>query len=164
MIQQYGHPILLIKQNRTVKCHCYNELYRSSNTKCPDCFGLGYLYEINKQLCRSQTAAIPETLPRTLGKQEIGIVAIPTRVFYLTHTALPQTGDYVVECAWEGEKPVIDEYTSAYEINYPDPQRGDNGRIEFFRVACARDPINADLRPKYMCNRYYLGLSVGGVS
>lgn len=149
LLQDYGHYILLIRQDKKVKIP---KSYKNN-------LGLRYAYTIEKHICRSETASVPETLPRINQGQLPGEMAIASKMFYLKHDVRPQKGDLIVEIEWDKDKPIIDEYTSIYEINYPEPLRGDGGRIEYFRVACRLDPIESTLRLQKIAGKDYAFIS-----
>ncbi|MCW4013579.1 MAG: hypothetical protein NWF07_11395 [Candidatus Bathyarchaeota archaeon] len=147
VLDLYGHYVLLIRQNTKVRCRCWNESRQEANKKCPNCLGTGYHFTAEKHLCRSDVQAIPETLPRISNSTQAGEFSVDSKMFYMKHTVRPSKGDLICEMEWdENDKPVVDEYTSIFEVNYPQPYRGDKGRIEYFRVACMVDPIEASIR------------------
>lgn len=151
ILEDYGHYILLVRQNKKV------ELPKSYDAS----LGLGCAYTIEKHLCRSMTASIPETLPRMQQGRNAGEMAISSKMFYLRYDVRPSKGDLIVEPSWIDDQPVIDEYTAIYEINYPEPFRGDNGRIEYFRAACELNPVEATLRLKRIAGENYIIIDRG---
>ena len=152
ILENYGHYILLVRQNKKVP------LPKSYDTN----LGLNYGYTIERHLCRSMTAGIPQTLPRMPVGSMPGEIVVSSKMFYLKYDVKPQKDDLVIECAWDGEKPVIDEYTAIYKLNYPEPFRGDQGRIEYFRAACEQDPIEATLRLATIAGKDYIIIDRGG--
>lgn len=161
ILRDYGHPVLLIRQNKTVRCTDYNEMYQSSDKQCPICLGLGYLFSIEKHICRSQVAAIPETLPRMKTSITAGELAIDSKMFFLKYDVRPSKDDLIVECSWDGAKPIIDEYSALYEINYPQPYRGAGGEVIYFRTACKSDPVEATLRLSTIAGTQYMAIDRG---
>lgn len=150
-LEDYGHYILLIRQNKKLK------IPKSYDNN----LGLGYAYTIEKHICRSETASIPETLPRMSRGEMPGAMAIASRMFFLKHDVRPSKGDLIVETEWVEGKPLIDKYSGIYEINYPEPFRGSKGRIEYFRAACKLDPIEATLRLATIAGRDYIIVNRG---
>lgn len=146
VLHKYGHYVLLVRQNKKVP------LPKSYTAN----LGLSYGYTIEKHLCRSQTASIPETLPRMVKGQIAGEVSVSSKMFYLKHDVFPSRGDLIIECSWNGNRPIIDEYSGIYEINYPEPYRGLGGRIEYFRAACELDPIEATVRLQTIAGKDYI--------
>jgi hypothetical protein len=151
-LRDYGHYILLVRQNKKVV------LPKSFDNN----LGLQYGYTIEKHLCRSATAGVPQTLPRLPQSLIPGDTAVPAKMFYLKWDVRPQKDDIIVEPSWEKGKPVIDEYTMLYQISYPEPFRGDEGRIEYFRVACQMDPIESTLRLQTIAGKDYIIIDRGG--
>lgn len=146
IIEDYGSDYLLIKVEDRIKCSCVRELHGAPNPKCPICLGLGYLNKAVRVRGRSTFASIPETLPRMMNTATPGNIAVPSKQFYLNHKAEPFRKDLIVVCEWDGSKPVFDKYTEIFEINEVDPNRGDQGRIEYFIASAKGDPVNANIK------------------
>ena len=151
VLEDYGHYVLLIRQNKKIK------LPKSYDNN----LGLEYGYTVERHMSRSMTASIPETLPRMNTGMIAGEMAIASKMFYFRYDVRPSEGDLVVETSWEDDRPIIDEYTAIYEINYPEPFRGDKGRIEYFRAACRLNPIEATLRLQMIAGKEYIVVDRG---
>lgn len=151
LLDDYGHYVLLIRQNKKVS------IPKSFDNN----LGLDCAYTIERHLCRAETASIPETLPRMQQGASAGEMAIASKMFYLKYDVRPSKGDLIVEVSWEDDKPIIDEYTAIYEINYPEPFKGDGGRIEYFRAACELNPIEATVRLQKIAGKNYIVVGRG---
>jgi hypothetical protein len=146
IIRDYGSDYLLIKAKKTIPCKCVVGNHGTARDDCPVCLGTGYLVKAVRVRGRSAIAAIPETLPRMMSNAEPGQVAVPSKQFYLNYKSRPYRKDLIVVCEWDGNVPIIDEYSEIFEVNEVDPNRGDNGRIEYFIASAKGDPINSKVR------------------
>lgn len=167
VIEKYGNYILLVRHDKKVKCTCWNNQYQAPTKSCKKCLGTGYIFKAEKFKARSMGAAIPETLPRALKDSELGEVIISSRMFYLSRNVEPDIQDYIIECEWDQfNRPVFGKYSGVYEINYAEPFRGDNGNVEFFRVACKYDPIQISGFKAYLAAKQktiVYNVSLGGL-
>ena len=146
IIKEFGRHYLLVRNDKTQRCSCVDTLYNTAKDKCPICLGTGYINSVEKLAGRDTVAAVPETLPRMITNTEIGNMAVPSRRFYFYYDTMPKRQDLVIVCGWNGNKPIIDEYTEIYEINHVEPKRADNGRIEYFIASSSNNPINASAK------------------
>ena len=146
ILENYGSDFLLIRTDKTIKCSCVDTLYNTGKDRCPICLGTGYLTFAERVKGRVAMASIPETLPRMINTAEPGQIAVPAKQFYLQYTIRPKRNDLIVLCEWDNNKPVFDEYTEIFEINESEPNRGDNGRIEYFIASAHADPINLSIK------------------
>ncbi len=160
LLDKYGHYVLIARQNKRIRCTCWNDTTRSANSQCTQCLGTGYLYVLEKALCRSKISNLPETLGRSLSNTEAGIIASISKIFYVQHTVFVSKKDLIYECDWEGNKPVQGFYSDLFEVNFPEAQRDINGRVNHVEVHCAREPINAEIRLNVMANQYTAGIII----
>ena len=164
ILENYGSDYLLIRIDKKIKCSCVDGLYNTGKDNCPICLGTGYLTYAEKVRGRAAMASIPETLPRMINTAEPGQIAVPAKQFYLKDTIRPKRNDLIVACEWNGNKPAFDEYTEIFEINESEPNRADNGRIEYFIASAHGDPVNLNIKlaniKKNAANELYI--AVGG--
>lgn len=146
IIDEFGKPYLLIRADKKQRCKCVDTLYNSARDDCPICLGTGYISSVEKVTGRDVVASIPETLPRMITMGDPANIVVPSRRFYFRHDTNPKRQDLIISCAWNGNVPVIDAYTEVYEVNHSEPKRADSGRVEYFIVSTAMDPINADVK------------------
>lgn len=146
LFQDYGSEYLLISNDKKLRCKCVDSLYNSGKDKCPICFGTGYISFARKVIGRETMASIPETLPRMIASSEPGEIAVPAKQFYIQHDVRPRRKDLIVVCQWKGNVPIFDEYTEIFLINEAEPNKADNGRIEYFIASAHADPINASIK------------------
>ncbi len=153
LLSKYGSNVLLVRNHVKQQCTCWDITYGPKKT-CPVCNGSGYLYAAFKVLAREQVVTGKGTLGHIITDSDLGDVLVPSKVFYLDYTTEPEIQDMIIECAWHNGAPSIDKYTSIYTINYVEPKRGDNGRIEYFRVSCEFDPVNASRMQAHVIKSY----------
>lgn len=132
LLQEYGHDIVYVRTNKALHCRCWNEQQQSSNPRCTTCFGTGYVVRPEIHRVRSRTASVPLSYPSLLQHEEPVVTDDPAYFFYMKWNSMPAVGDLILDVFWQGKVPIL---TRAYEINFPEPNRGQGGRIEYWRVA-----------------------------
>lgn len=146
MLENYGSDFLLIRNDKRYPCTCITQISASSNDRCPLCLGTGYWHSAEKIRGRTKATSSADTLPKSVNYTQIGDVGVSLRHFYTNYLVRPKGKDLIVVCEWNGKIPVFDEYTEIYEVNYAEPMRGDNGRIEYFKAVAKSDPVNMKLK------------------
>ncbi|MCX7610393.1 MAG: hypothetical protein N2043_02245 [Ignavibacterium sp.] len=134
MIEEYGHDVLVQKTNKKFRCKCWVESYREAKSNCPYCLGSGYVYRIEKHRVRRDNASQIISRPKLLQSTEIGKIHLPARIFWMSYDSEPKEGDIIFEVGWKNGKPT--HVISAYEINDVEDKRADDGRLEYYYVAC----------------------------
>ena len=132
----YGHPIILQKTSRKIRCECWNELYQETESNCPLCHGAAWLSRLERHRTRRVDVSNTVSEPNLLEQGRIGLYYVTGVAFYFRYTCHPQIGDILYEVGWNKYKPV--NLIEIYEITHVEPERADSGRIEYFRVATKR--------------------------
>ena len=159
ILDETGNYILFIRLNNKIRCTCWNELYGTPFSNCPKCLGTGYLYQTERHLTRSiASSSATSPLPNALKSFEIGDINGSNKMFYLKDSVLPKSCDLIIECGFNEDVPVIDDYSFLYEISFAQPFRCTDGRIEYFRAACKNEPINATLKLTNITNKDYIAI------
>lgn len=136
LLGDYGYYILLQRSNRKVHCRCWDPRYMEPQSDCMYCNGSGWVVKLERHICRSDPAMQPVTYPNLNAQSPQGEAWIPAESFFLTYSVKPQVGDYVYVVGWRGRRPT--NLFAAYEINHVQPQRGDRGRVEYYKVSVKR--------------------------
>lgn len=132
ILNSYGHYVLLQRMTKKLHCRCWHEKEQTAEAGCPFCLGSGYVSRIERHLIRRDIASPSSSLPNLIEQAPAAQVADENKLFFMRFDAQPKEGDLIFEVGWKGNKPT--HLINAYEINYPDELRGDNGRIEFYQV------------------------------
>lgn len=141
-MEDYGYPVLLQRAGRKIRCRCWNEKYQEAESKCPICIGSGWVSRIERHTLRHKAAPV---ISRSgmLNQAEVGKMWIEGRVFYMRHDSHPRVMDLIYEVGWtESQKP--SHLMNTYRINDVVPNRGDNGRIEYWTVSTTSETTNLD--------------------
>jgi hypothetical protein len=145
ILLQYGYPVLLIRQEKKLRCSCWNEKRQESDRECPICFGLGWTPVAEKHTVRDLETSIPESYAFMKRGGSFGGMSVPGRQYYFRYNAQLSSGDLIVDVDWNGQKPV---YTGRgiYEISHIDPARYERGEI-IYQTAFVKDqPIEKQIR------------------
>lgn len=147
ILRQYGHPILLVRQDKKIRCSCWNEKTQEADRTCPVCFGLGWNPIVEKHTIRTEDVTIPETLARVNQSGDFGQIAVPSRAWFFRYNAQVDTKDLIVDVDWtDTGKPVYNN-DGIYEVNHIDTTlRFEHGERTFKKVLCKDTPINKRIR------------------
>jgi hypothetical protein len=118
LVEDYGHEI---RYARKTTMPCTAEV--SNHDLCKECLGTGVVLMYETHTVRRDTATIPETWPGSVSLKSVGDWQVPAYIYYMRHDSHPETNDLIIDS------------DKIYEIKFPDPLRGDKGRIEYYRVA-----------------------------
>jgi hypothetical protein len=64
---------------------------------------------------------------------EPGTNVEPGYFFYMKYNVVPVAGDLILDVNWDGTN--VNQLVMPYAVSFPEPYRGDAGRIEYWRVA-----------------------------
>jgi hypothetical protein len=144
IIEESGHYILLQRKSKKFRCSCWNEKYQSALPNCPKCLGTGMVSRIERHKVRRQTAVMTSGASKLIMQENIGRYVEDMRIFFMKYDAQPKIGDIIMEVGWNGNKPT--HLISAFEVAYPDDQRGDKGRVEFYQVGVKEITVDTPIR------------------
>jgi hypothetical protein len=146
ILVQYGYPVLVIRQDKKLRCSCWSEKRQEADRECPICFGLGWTPIVEKHTTREIDTSVPETLALIARDGKFGGMAVPGRQYYFKHSIQFQPGDLIVDVDWtEQGKPV---YTGKgiYEVSHIDPNRFEHGQNIFNTIYCKDQPVQKQIR------------------
>lgn len=126
---EFGIHILYIRNNKFVRCTCFDDTEKTGDPKCKMCFGSGYFASIQKfKTIESSTS--PYSSNNKTKPLAIGAVDNKEAVYYLDYSVLPKERDFILKVTWKDDKPIdvirVLEIANVYEM------RGDSGRVEAF--------------------------------
>lgn len=146
ILKEYGYSVLVIRQNKKLRCSCWVEKRQEADRECPICFGLGYNPVVEKHTTRDSDTGVPQTLPLVDVAGKFGGMAVPGRQYYFRHNVQFVPGDLIVDVDWtEQGKPI---YTGRgiYEISHMDPERFQRGELVFNKAYCKDQPVEKQIR------------------
>ena len=146
LIEEYGVEMLYIRNNRKLKCRCYNNRTKDGDTNCKICGGSGFvsILERVKGIYQNydETGFVRET--------EVGDVTSNTVIFYFNEKTVPVVGDRILLVAYDRTTsiPVPININKSMSIISVDPIRGDRGRIESYKCFAKYAPEKITLDQK----------------
>ena len=140
LLKDFGLNALYVRENKYVRCVCYNPLHRSGESSCKVCGGFGHLTAIESVRLIYDNDYYRNTEATNQG---LGIVNEDKVTFYMDHKMQPKVKDRVYITSWLNKIP--EEILRVYIITSVDEMRMDDGRIEGYTVV-------AKLRPDLVQN------------
>lgn len=146
ILRDYGHNVLVVKQNKKLRCSCWNERNQEVTRTCPVCFGLGYVPVIEKHTVRERTMNMPETLARAITGEPFGEMIVNGKTFYCKYDIGLSLKDLFIDVEWSpGGKPIYNG-GDILEVNYIEPKRFEGGQIAYVKVSTKDEPVHKDIR------------------
>lgn len=146
ILLQYGHPILLVRQSKKLRCSCWNEKRQEADRECPICFGLGWNPIVEKHTIREVDTSVPETLAMIAQEGKFGGISVPGRQYYFKHDVSIIPGDLIVDVEWSKQGKPIYVGGGIYEISHLDPNRFEKGQLIFNTIYCKDQPVEKQIR------------------
>lgn len=128
-----------------VKCPCFDEKTREpdKDSPCEICGGLGYLWDEEWITYYKMLIASNEGMARKNKPQLPGTSNVPYAFFYVEYDIAPSNYDKIIEVYRDSEGDPDEPFhrKDIYSIATAEPYRSDNGRIEYWRIACPLDSV-----------------------
>lgn len=141
---EFGIDILYVRNNKFVKCRCFDDLNKTGDAECKLCHGTGY-FESIQMIPAIESSNKPYSDFNDLFKNKIGVTDQKNEVYYIQQQYNPKQRDYILKVTYDKYKNPVDVLKVLEIINVWDT-RGDNGRTEFF--ACTTND-RTDLVSQY---------------
>lgn len=140
--------ILYVRNNKTTRCKCFNQLHQSGDSKCIMCGGSGVLSSAEIIDTFQNPSSMDDSL-RISGEKntDIGRANLYSKTFYFKHNIFPSTGDKIIIVGFDSNNIPIEVKESLY-IGICREVRGFNGRIEMFKTICRSSPQSTTLDQK----------------
>lgn len=122
--------VLYIRNNKFVKCKCFNDLNKTGDSNCPICGGTGFFNSI-QMIPAIESSNSPYSSNNSIDKLRIGAVDQKEEIYYIQQQYTPKERDFVVKVTWDKFNNPID-VIKVLELKNIWDTRGDNGRTEFF--------------------------------
>ena len=147
ILETYGHNVLIVRSDRTLRCTCWNEKTQDADRECPICFGKGWVPVIEKHTVRTQDTDNETALPaQGQGASKIGDVATPGRLYFARYNMVIRSTDLIVDVDWSETGRPIYNGGGIYEVSHVEPMRFDRGRVIFQNVYVRDEPVEKIIR------------------
>lgn len=145
ILREYGHSILLVRQQKKVVCSCYDEKTQTADRECPYCFGLKYVPLVEKHTVYETDSTVPETMPMIEQGEVFGRMSVPARAYYFAPEANIDEDDLIMDVGWVGSIPVLKE-GKIWEVSHVDPARFTKGELVYKKSYVKAEPVEKDIR------------------
>lgn len=130
LTEEFGINVLYVRNNKFVKCKCFDDLNKTGDSKCPYCHGSGYFNSI-QMIPAIESSNSPYSSTNSIDKLKIGVTDQKNEIYYIKYKYTPKERDFVIKVTWDKDQNPVDVVKVLELINIWDT-RGDNGRTEFF--------------------------------
>lgn len=130
LTEEFGINVLYVRNNKFVKCKCFDDLNKTGDSKCPYCHGSGYFNSI-QMIPAIESSNSPYSSTNSIDKLKIGVTDQKSEIYYIKYKYTPKERDFVIKVTWDKDQNPVDVVKVLELINIWDT-RGDNGRTEFF--------------------------------
>lgn len=130
LTNEFGINVLYVRNNKFVKCKCFNDLNKTGDPNCPYCHGSGYFNSI-QMIQAIESSNSPYYFENSIDKLKIGVTDQKNEVYYIQSIYNPKERDFILKVTWDKYKNPTDVVKVLELINIWDT-RGDNGRTEMF--------------------------------
>lgn len=145
ILMEYGYPVLLVRQQKEVRCSCYDEKTQSVDRECPICFGLGHVPLVEKHTIREIDVRVTETNAANFKAQNFGDMATPSRGYFFLPEVVVDDQDLILDVGWSGEYPILNK-GRIWEVSHVDTARFVKGEIVFKKVYVKAEPVELKIR------------------
>lgn len=101
ILEEYGHDVLVLRQDKKLFCSCYNEVTQEASRDCPICLGMGYTFVAERHTTRAEGAVGANQLINVLKTEDIGSVLTGDRKYYFLPNMKANEKDLIVEVDWD---------------------------------------------------------------
>lgn len=130
LTEEFGINVLYVRNNKFVKCKCFDDLNKTGNSKCPICHGSGFFNSI-QMIPAIESSNSPYSSNNSIDRLKIGVTDQKNEIYYIQQKYNPKERDFVIKVTWTKDGRPVDVVKVLELINIWDT-RGDNGRTEFF--------------------------------
>lgn len=101
ILDQYGTDVLALKQDKRLRCSCFNEVTQEASRECPLCLGFGYSYVAEKHRVRSEDVMITQEMVNVLKTSQIGGYMTGDRRFFTAPELNASEKDLFILVDWD---------------------------------------------------------------
>lgn len=147
ILDKYGHPVLVVRQDKKLRCSCWNEKTQESDRACPRCYGLGWNPVVEKHVARMEDSMSAQTLGRMGATAGFGQISVPSRSYYVNSQAKVKTKDLIVDVDWTASGKPVYNGGGIYEVSYVDESlRYEGGQQIYKAIQCKDTPVQKSIR------------------
>jgi len=147
ILEKYGRPVLIVRQDKKLRCSCWSEKTQEADRTCPRCFGLGWNPIVEKHMARTQDLTTSDTVGRLTSNSGFGQIAVANRTYFFQHNVNISTKDLIVDVDWTpAGKPVYNGGDINAVGHIDDTLRLEKGEIVYVSVACKDTPVQKNIR------------------
>lgn len=146
ILKDYGYPVLLVRQNKKLRCSCWDEKTQTADRECPVCFGLGFVPIVEKHTAREEAITPAQSFPFIGQGSKLGEITVPGKQYYFKWNAQVMTGDLIVDVDWTDQGKPYYTGRGVYEVSQVDPERFERGQIIYYNVYCKDQPVEKEVR------------------
>ena len=137
ILKEYGLRVLLLSEDLSTRCSCYDALHRSGNSSCTNCFGSGVLSKAKcVNVVYQSTYANPNNY---MSMTEVGLSNNSTVTVFCDNTIKPKIKDKIM-IVGRNDNNIFNTVIEMCEVMLCNEVRGDNGRIEYYELMCKAVP------------------------
>ncbi len=130
LTSEFGINVLYVRNNKFVKCKCFDDLNKTGSSKCPYCHGTGYFNSI-QMIPAIESSNSPYSSNNSIDKLKIGMTDQKEEVYYIKYQYTPKERDFIIKVTWDKNQKPID-VVKVLELKNIWDTRGDNGRTELY--------------------------------
>lgn len=130
LTEEFGINVLYVRNNKFVKCKCFDDLNKTGDSKCPICHGSGFFNSV-QMIPAIESSNSPYSSTNSIDRLKIGVTDQKNEIYYIQQQYNPKERDFVIKVTWTKDGRPVDVVKVLELINIWDT-RGDNGRTEFF--------------------------------
>jgi hypothetical protein len=147
ILGKYGHPVLIVRQDKKLRCSCWNEKTQEADRQCPRCFGIGWNPIVEKHTVRTEDSISAQNLGRIGSTANFGQISVPSRSYYISSKAKVHIKDLMVDVDWTPSGKPVYSGGGIYEVTHVDESlRFENGEQIYKAVQCKDTPIQKNIR------------------
>jgi hypothetical protein len=146
MLRDFGYNVLVVHQDKILRCSCWSEKNQEASRDCPVCFGLGTVPVIEKHTTHGTVESIPQTLPRAMQALNTGPMVVGGRAYFFRWNNPIQLRDLVVEVDWDAMGNPIYNNGLISSVNFVDTKRYEQGQTAFVKAYVEDNPVRRNVR------------------
>lgn len=137
ILEEFGIDVLFVRNQKFVRCTCFDDVNKTGDPKCQKCFGNGYFASIQKIKTFKSSNGFGKFV-----QTDIGQIVQNASIFYMNYKMLPKERDMILKVTWKNGFPI--DVLEVLEINAINEARGDRGRVEYYgaTVSSRTDLVN----------------------
>lgn len=125
---EFGINVLYVRNNKFVRCKCFDDLNKTGDPNCKLCMGTGYFSSIEKvKAIESSNSAYSSN--NSVLQTNVGATDQKNEVYYIRHQFNPKERDVILKVTWDKQGNPVDIVKVLEIVNVYD-MRGDKGRSE----------------------------------